>query len=752
MRTKNVKRLWPVPVTLGVMALAALLAFGLLAAPGAQPAVAHTGDDSHGTDSDLQDHNDAGCHIHTEDNNLVGDEDTEVLSPGRDLSCAVSADSATITFIGPAGATGTTLYVYIQDDDGNVDRYLPATTYGNKGPSDPKVGDENVYLFGDDVVDAPTSFRVETVELDGASYDAQEDETVRDTKTVTISGDNPSDVTVYVYNSNQISEAVREDGTNVPVITSEAITPIATNVLRGDDGHHVTLHLDFLGEPVARDTDDDTSKGSEIMVLPFAEGDDAAMVTVVAKDANGHILSGNVTLTVNDPDGDAELEVSGTNSGIRALEMGTVSFMVSGLPEKDAVKIPVTAAIQSNTGPLTLTGQVSRIGAADMITSMTYLCDRDNVVTMAEAEEVEDDDLIEALDLCEVEARGLATKATSDDPRAAAVFEPGSAFLIQSKVVDNLDQDLKQDSQASDNRVALRATEVPAEGESKVGFVFDPYVIPVDKTDMVVANIGYLTVEVPGKDDIETGMYTLSVQDRAKKATAEMITITVSGGPENYVVTGDMWIPLDGEKTYTVTATDENGNIPVEPTGGYEITIRVRGQSLKQDDDVVGLTDSMVMINATKGTGTFTILAPVDASQGDSATIRVIVNDMVEDTQTVYFGDDPGTDTTDPVMDGEMTAPSDVRASPITQFGASDIQVLWMPGENADGHFVALLTEDLSSLVGDLVDLGPDATRHKFSGVGSGTYKVAVMSFRINDAGMTEYGLVFDDIRTVTLP
>ena len=34
MRTKNAKRLWPVPVTLGVMALAALLAFGLMATTG----------------------------------------------------------------------------------------------------------------------------------------------------------------------------------------------------------------------------------------------------------------------------------------------------------------------------------------------------------------------------------------------------------------------------------------------------------------------------------------------------------------------------------------------------------------------------------------------------------------------------------------------------------------------------------------------------------------------------------------------
>ena len=40
MRTKNVKRLWPVPATLGLVALAALLAFGLMAANGAQPAAA----------------------------------------------------------------------------------------------------------------------------------------------------------------------------------------------------------------------------------------------------------------------------------------------------------------------------------------------------------------------------------------------------------------------------------------------------------------------------------------------------------------------------------------------------------------------------------------------------------------------------------------------------------------------------------------------------------------------------------------
>ena len=110
------------------------------------------------------------------------------------------------------------------------------------------------------------------------------------------------------------------------------------------------------------------------------------------------------------------------------------------------------------------------------------------------------------------------------------------------------------------------------------------------------------------------GTYNFKVQDTGKKAETT-ISISVSGEPESYEITGDMWIPLDGEKTYTVTATDENGNIPAAVAadymaeGDYAITVRVRGTTLKQADDVVGLsTAGMLMVNAGKGTGTFTIL------------------------------------------------------------------------------------------------------------------------------------------------
>ena len=46
MRTKNAKRLWPVPATLAVVAVAAFLAFGLMATTGAQPAAAQSFDDN----------------------------------------------------------------------------------------------------------------------------------------------------------------------------------------------------------------------------------------------------------------------------------------------------------------------------------------------------------------------------------------------------------------------------------------------------------------------------------------------------------------------------------------------------------------------------------------------------------------------------------------------------------------------------------------------------------------------------------
>ena len=114
MRTKNAKRLWPVPATLAVMALAALLAFGLLATTGAQPAEAQ---------------DDADCEVTvaaTADGTptVVDQTDTDT-----DTDCTATGDSATIKFTGPPTTrqTGETeslkVLLLFRDANGSVAAY-----------------------------------------------------------------------------------------------------------------------------------------------------------------------------------------------------------------------------------------------------------------------------------------------------------------------------------------------------------------------------------------------------------------------------------------------------------------------------------------------------------------------------------------------------------------------------------------------------------------------------------------------------
>ena len=81
MRTKNAKRLWPVPATLTVVALAAFLAFGLMATTGAQPAAAQ----------------DTDCTVDVTGltaGNLTFDIAGEAT--GTTIPCSASGDSATV--------------------------------------------------------------------------------------------------------------------------------------------------------------------------------------------------------------------------------------------------------------------------------------------------------------------------------------------------------------------------------------------------------------------------------------------------------------------------------------------------------------------------------------------------------------------------------------------------------------------------------------------------------------------------------
>ena len=114
MRTKNVKRLWPVPTTLAVMALAAFLAFGLMATTGIQPAAAQAGGDC--TSVDQGGDADPGT--------IVGDQAT--------FSCEVTSSNAIITLTN-GGNDEHKFYVFAENIGSGAASVYPPDTEFNAG-------------------------------------------------------------------------------------------------------------------------------------------------------------------------------------------------------------------------------------------------------------------------------------------------------------------------------------------------------------------------------------------------------------------------------------------------------------------------------------------------------------------------------------------------------------------------------------------------------------------------------------------
>ena len=252
------------------------------------------------------------------------------------------------------------------------------------------------------------------------------------------------------------------------------------------------------------------------------------------------------------------------------------------------------------------------------------------------------------------------------------------------------------------------------------------------------------SVLVMVKKEATFGDYNIKVSN-GKTGDAEVsqtLTITVAGPTASYAIAGPDTIELNGSGKYTVTAADTSGGVPdFGKAGSDKVEVAVPNVPA---GNVYILNNGMLTLDKKTGMGSFTVYAPSGTAAGTTISIIVGTGDM-QQVKTVTIGMAP----TPPATD--LTNPGNVKAAAVTFLGASDIQVSWTPGANAEGHYVALLSEDLSYLVTDLVPLGSDASSHKFTDVDSGTYKVAVISWRIGDDGI-ELGYEFDDFKTVTMP
>ena len=114
------------------------------------------------------------------------------------------------------------------------------------------------------------------------------------------------------------------------------------------------------------------------------------------------------------------------------------------------------------------------------------------------------------------------------------------------------------------------------------------------------------------------GSYDIEVSSSGQKMT---VSITIAGDASQISIDGPDMIPADsGLGTFTVTATDVNGNVPADAGDlGGKFTVAVR----YKDAEVLGLVDGKVDFN-TKGVGQFLVQIPQAGVEGDRVSITVV--------------------------------------------------------------------------------------------------------------------------------
>ena len=183
MRTKNAKRLWPVPATLAVMAMTAFLVFGLTATTGAQPAAAQDG---------------ADCTVTID--TAIGDDLLAIDTANTDMSCNAFGGTATIELVGPGGDPEALkeipLYVLVQDKGGSLSFYPMNSVWQSENQGDGDLARRRGAFYaastGTTVVGA-TKYSDQDVSVPRASRKGGR--FVPQSTTITVGGEG----TVYVY-------------------------------------------------------------------------------------------------------------------------------------------------------------------------------------------------------------------------------------------------------------------------------------------------------------------------------------------------------------------------------------------------------------------------------------------------------------------------------------------------------------------------------------------------------------------------
>ena len=660
MRTKNAKRLWPVPATLAVMAVAALLAFGLMATTGAQPAAAQS---------------DPDCEIMVGVPNAQGIPASVTLPTNN--ACDAVGDTATVQFTGSAMATDDgTLSLLIEDKSGTITAY-PNTTVWNASDGRLEVSSAATISM---------KYRFQSVTVPKAAQNPATGQVEGQKVTIMVQGD------VYVWaGTTDVTDDV-DNSTNIPEGNA------AVGALEIADGGD-QLNITYLGMP-ALGEDADTDSNKEVDDVPTIQCRDendeddpeSKIVTEVA--AGGTCPNGTAEFTVNPDDGVIEsrsklvaVATDGTpmellDGGELEIDMGdadgvTIYAVIEDEDQNELMDTEVTfSATETPSGIIAPSDRTDEEDTEEFGTEVIvtgYIVQTDAVATFG-LDDLADTDgsyritielTVGSLDLGTVI---LQRKGNPETIMAgvfnAACFMPGGD--------DNDDYELATFNDKNEGCTAMGDTQrfgagemifVKAHLEDSLGsFVGDGTSLDselANEDDDLLGDADMLTIEDPVVEsgdparawvytvdgDATLGDHMITVSTSAQNADKEdiddvTVTVSVAGPPVSLSISGDANIELNGSVTYTVTAEDMKNGIPYfdrDSTDGTDRNDMVTVSVQPTDALVIGTNTAGQVMLDDDGTADFIVYAALDADDGDHGRIIARLGEL-QDIEPITFG------------------------------------------------------------------------------------------------------------------
>ena len=697
MRTKNAKRLWPVPATLAVMALAAFLAFGLLATTGAQPAEAQDDPDCT-VNVTVPATGDPGVTV-------VDDFDTD-----GSLHCQAKGDTAAVAFTGPPAPGAAVddeagkVEVLIQDDSGPIRAYITGQVVyaADNGYQITAVGATAGLGTQDDEAPAPMRWRHMEVTIPLPERDVALQYEAHST-IIMVGGD------VYIYTA---GDALTQEIRNAPDADKRNELATTTDV----------INIRFLGAPaLGTDKDTDYNKNLDDQILPQCYAADDTDQEVIDEGINAtDCATGQTAISTNTDVAESRSKLvvrtitgEATFSTTTALINGkTTTHTLTGSEEEIVIYALVEDA-EGNALPETVVDFVADPVPNDIVAARDLADDPETATVVSSGTAADGEILVAGLESDDSPPTGgiiMADDAVAAFPLDNLPNGDNDSYIITVEVmVGNLSLgtveivragdpaelkagvfniecfDMGEQDDYSDATFNMEDEDCDASGmanrfgagemfvvkshlEDARGIVigeaddmdieladdFDDPIIdgdPVENDEPVTGKTMPMAWVFTVDEDAMLGDHMITVSTTEQNADDEDIddvtlTVTVAGPPTQYMFVDPVDnIELGDRAVFTVQAYDTNDGIPhlitdannPDKNDTVEIVVPDIAESLVRGSE---LLNGVLTLDKDTGMGTFTIYAPSNAPAGSTARIFVSAGD-VEITHTVMFGDAP---------------------------------------------------------------------------------------------------------------